>query len=233
MLSDLIAGVIEGLYNVINIILNKGHKKETVEDHIVKNEIIQERLNNLLHFIGCDRISIWQYHNGGYYYTGLPMQKFSCTYETVSNGISVQLSSLQNKLVSESPSLHSTVIKEGEYFIADVNLIDEEGLKQALLRRGVKSMYVVGIWDIKNNLVGLIGINYVMSLHSAIADKDKNAVKDFAKIVSGYLKEACELRTQSNMGTSLVAAAFLITAIGQILYMGSLVFNFVRYLLHI
>ena len=52
-----------------------------------------------------DRVGIFQFHNGGKFFHGIPMKKYSQTFEVVSHGVSKSKEHNQNVFVTEHPSL--------------------------------------------------------------------------------------------------------------------------------
>jgi hypothetical protein len=53
-------------------------KNSTVKEAIDMNELVDAQLDVMMDELGCDRIWIGQFHNGGHFYpTGKSIQKFS------------------------------------------------------------------------------------------------------------------------------------------------------------
>jgi hypothetical protein len=230
MFSDFISGLIQGIYYVIEQILSSSKSKETVQEHIVKNEFVHKRLFNLLHDIEADRISIRQYHNGGNFYSGMPMQRYSCTYEVVGEGISAELPNCQNKFVSETPILHSGIIKDKEFYIKNVKELEDQSFKQKLEKRGVRTFYASGIWDIQDNLVGLICSEYVVK-HHEVTQKDKEEIADFAKLVVGYL--SIQPVTKKSLVVTIIVFSFaIITFLSQLLFVLSIGYDIFNFIFH-
>ena len=49
---------------------------------------VQEFLNEFREKWSVDRVGIFQFHNGGKFFHGIPMKKYSQTFESVSHGVS-------------------------------------------------------------------------------------------------------------------------------------------------
>lgn len=229
-LSQLIAGLVEGLYRVLDSV-GKGHNKESVATHIKKNAYVQARLKRLLTAINASRIGIRQYHNGGYFYTGLPLQKYSCTYEVTAEGISSDMGNNQNRLLSEYPTLHSSLSNQNEYYEKHVGNIDDEALKQKLKHRGVKSFFAIGIWSIQCNLIGFMTVDWNFEEHE-ITTTEREALQNFAQLVAGYL---CGSTPSFTKGTAFSLIFFLLTAIlvvSQVAFIISSVYNLIKMWLH-
>jgi polyhydroxyalkanoate synthesis regulator phasin len=214
MLAEIAAGVIKGLYEVVRSFLKTG-KSEKVQDHIAKNEYIQQKLEEMLDELGASRIYVIQFHNGGYFYSGTPMQKFSCTYEAVNGWVSPTMGELQNRLVSEYPLLHTTLINTGEFYIEDVSKFPDNATRQKFEKRGIRTFYAAGIWDLAGNKVGNISVNYVGSIH-LMTDEEKNVVQDFARQIVGYIVPA-DVASESYI-PKLIVGFLGLTCLSQLFY---------------
>jgi hypothetical protein len=73
--------------------------KETM-DYTESNTRIQERIMYLRIKSGASRVRLCMFHNGGEFYSGISMSKFSCTHESSAKGVSNEIENLQNYLTS-------------------------------------------------------------------------------------------------------------------------------------
>jgi hypothetical protein len=186
VIAELIAGLIKGLYDIIRNYVQASSCRDSLHDHIIRNESIQAVLTELLRKTQADRVYIILFHNGGRYYSGNSMQRVSCIYEVVGNGIAPIMGKLQNRLVSEFPHLHNTLLRENEYSVSDVNqLAVDDPLKPKWLEHGTQSLYIAGLRDLNGTLVGDIAINYLIP--TSITDDVKKEVKNFANASVGYI----------------------------------------------
>ena len=93
-------------------------KKEEIKESPVKeaidlNELVDSQLEQLMDELGCDRIWIGQFHNGGHFYpTGKSIQKFSIFYEKLSPEISAIQHIFQQIPVSLFPKALSKLYKD-------------------------------------------------------------------------------------------------------------------------
>jgi hypothetical protein len=79
---------------------------------------VQEFLDNFREKWGVDRVGIFQFHNGGKFFHGIPMKKYSQTFESVSHGVSKSKEHNQGVFVTEHPSLMKH-LSEKEFFHVD------------------------------------------------------------------------------------------------------------------
>ena len=62
----------------------KKNVKTPMAEALETSKLINDQLENLMNDLGCDRVWIAQFHNGGNFYpTGKSIQKFSICYELV------------------------------------------------------------------------------------------------------------------------------------------------------
>ena len=79
-------------------------KEETIqESDLEEMELVQDWIESLIYKYDFDRLSIFQFHNGGKFFQGKSMKKFSMTYEAVSPGYEKIKRTQQNILASEYP----------------------------------------------------------------------------------------------------------------------------------
>jgi hypothetical protein len=145
---------------------------------------IQEWLNNFRINYDFERASIFQFHNGGKFFHGKSMKKFSMTYESVAPGYEKLKRVQQNILTSEYPQWVTRMLSD-KCFITDTQDMDYKDQKE-LEKLGVTQFVTVPIYSIEKQLVGfIVGHN--------IGDKDKDVLTyqeqmiEDAKILSGYV----------------------------------------------
>jgi len=145
---------------------------------------IQEWLNNFRINYDFERASIFQFHNGGKFFHGKSMKKFSMTYESVAPGYEKLKRLQQNILTSEYPQWVTRMLSD-KCFITDTQDMDYKDQKE-LEKLGVTQFVTVPIYSIEKQLVGfIVGHN--------IGDKDKDVLTyqdqliEDAKLLSGYV----------------------------------------------
>ena len=85
--SIVVALVGAGFFKRYNDKKTKLESKGTLLAQIKKDEIVHLAIRDVRRRYNADRVYIWQFHNGGYFYTSSPMQKLSITYERCSQGL--------------------------------------------------------------------------------------------------------------------------------------------------
>ena len=167
--------------------IRKMEKECPVVDAVENDTELIGKINDLLEVSGADRACIYQFHNGGEYYTGRSMQKISMTYETVKAGISHLQIDRQNIPVSACNASLSPMVKERRLLINDVEKDMEDSLcKFYATDAGTKSMYKFTIYDLQKRAIGYFQVDYVTRKkkisEEIIQDLEMAAIK-----IAGYL----------------------------------------------
>ena len=147
---------------------------------------VLEKLRDVLALTNADRICIFSFHNGGYYYSGKSMQKMSMSYEQVDNGVSSIQLSKQNIPVSACMSTLQPLIADGEFYNLDTQNYPEGLCKYHLLEDGVKSTYYWPIIDINNNVIGMLRLDYVKR-KTKLSLEDQSSLELLSNQLPGYL----------------------------------------------
>jgi hypothetical protein len=164
--SFFVTGVIVpiGVSLIKSKIENRKTKKEDKLTREIKvSGLVNHKLEDIKNKFHADRVWVLQFHNGGHYYpTGKSIQKFSMFYENVANGVDSVKTIFQNIPVSLfSPSINK-VLEDNILSVVDFKDEKEQtyGLKHTAKETGCKSVYIAGIRDINNKLIGSLGIEY-------------------------------------------------------------------------
>ena len=165
----------------------KMEQKCPVETAVGKDTELMVKVEDLLLVSGADRCSIYQFHNGGEYYTGRSMQKLSMTYESVKPGISNLLINRQNIPVSACNATLAPMISDRRLLIEDVEIDMEDSLcKFYALEAGTKSVYKWTIYDLQKRAIGFFQVDYVTRKkklnEEILQDLEMAAIK-----IAGYL----------------------------------------------
>jgi len=158
-----------------------------VEIAVGKDAELIVKIDELLEVSGADRASIYQFHNGGEYYTGRSMQKISMTYESVKAGISHLQIARQNIPVSACNATLHPMVKDRRLLLADVEKDMEDSLcKFYAIEAGTKSMYKWTIYDLQKRAIGYFQVDYVTRKkklnEEILQDLEMAAIK-----IAGYL----------------------------------------------
>ncbi len=173
-LSILIQTIITSLASVIVALIGAGYfkrysdrQKETLSksklmEQIRKDEIVHLALRDLRRKYNCDRIYIWQFHNGGNFYTSSPMQKTSVTYERCSDGLERKSEKFQNTIISTITSYIKGAINY-EMFYYDIKDMPDIAIRSVCQSYGTQSHAGAPIYDDKEHLVGILSLDWVFS----------------------------------------------------------------------
>jgi hypothetical protein len=137
------------------------NKESSVKEAIDLNTLVDNQLDHLMDELGCDRIWIGQFHNGGHFYpTGKSIQKFSIFYEKLTPNTSTIQHVFQQIPVSLFPKALSKLYKDGE--LAIVNYSSDETYDLGMFSKdyGTKSFYMLAIDDLDEHFIGVMGIAF-------------------------------------------------------------------------
>lgn len=136
--------------------------KSKLMEQIRKDEIVHLALRDLRRKYNCDRIYIWQFHNGGNFYTSAPMQKTSVTYERCSDGLERKSEKFQNTIISTITSYIKDVLNL-EMFFYEVKDMPDIAIRSVCQSYGTQSHAGAPIYDDKEHLVGILSMDWVFS----------------------------------------------------------------------
>lgn len=205
----------EGIYLVISAIigagatiasvllsrnLKKGPDRDPILSETQNNENIYAALQFIMQEMKADRAYILQFHNGGYYISGRSQQKFSCTHEIASPGISRECEFSQNHIVSNFHDYVSELTNEGSFAHTNYQDVSDKMFSALMKNKGIKSIYNVPIKTLNGKVIGILGVDYIKKCaeESKIGFCDVNQKEKFnketeefmvrqARVISGYL----------------------------------------------
>jgi hypothetical protein len=172
------------------------HKKreDQLGESIIKDEKIDLQLEQLIEELGCDRVCISQFHNGGNFYpTGKSIKKFSIFYERTTNKASSIKDIFQNIPVSLFPKTFAFLYKNNEIDINDTSNNDIDcGLFFIKNKEyKTKSFYLIAIKDLHDVFIGVLAISYYDKKHKFTLDEwitIRQKVGAIGSILTDYLK---------------------------------------------
>jgi len=177
--SIIVALVGAGFFRRMSDKKQKNKSRESLMQQIKNDEIVHLSIREIRRRYNADRVYIWQFHNGGSFYTNAPMQKVSVTYERNSDGLERKAEKNQNHLVSHYNSFIKNVLDIGMFY-SDVNKMEDLGLRSLSLSQGIKSHASVPIFDRDKNLVAILSLDWVFSeIPSEFLKKDGDFTQDF------------------------------------------------------
>jgi cell division protein FtsL len=168
------------------------HQEYMKTDVIVKSAQEDEKLNTLLRSIldyyKCDRVVLFQIHNGlTFYNSGKSFQRTSVTNEVTSSGTSPVIQKYQSIPISVFSDFITDISSVGRtLMVPDVNNEKRVAVKGILESTGVKSEYSVGIWTEDNKLIGALSLDFVKE-RKDLSKEDLMYLVDKAKMVSLFL----------------------------------------------
>ena len=189
----LLASAITALATLGSVWLGKKYlparSKNCLVKETLKNTNVYTALDFLRQEVEADRAYIMEFHNGDHYFSGRGQQKFSCTYESVEVGISIECENSQNHRVSNYHSYIKEIIENGRFLYTNVLEIEDQGFLRMIRGKGVSAIYNVPIKTLNGKIIGILGIDYVRS--SPTEDLDTKDRFDFmrrqARILGGNL----------------------------------------------
>ena len=162
LMSTSVDGVRELIRAAFDEIENKHAKERKLLGDQAKNNQVRIILEKLLTDMGADRVSLFEYHNGGLNMKGTNFQKLSCTNQVVKNGISPTQTYFQNLFQSTFQFIVTELQQTGECFISDIEDIKEEHYHtyKQLCSAAIKSSYCMCLKD-NDVIIGFLQVNYI------------------------------------------------------------------------
>lgn len=159
-LSGLILAIIK-LQNTIKNNLPKIMKKQ-----VNNNLLIYNLLNEILVKFNCDRVQIYDFHNGERYINGYHALKMSCTYEVTSSKVKPKQNQLQGIPINCQPHFVSSLLDNRYLNIEDINNIKTSmpATYEFKKRQRIKSFYDI-ILEKGNVPVSFLAIQYCDENH--------------------------------------------------------------------
>jgi hypothetical protein len=146
---------------LVKNIIEKNKDKDPVKHALNHHKLIAEQLDILVDELNCDRVWISQFHNGGHFYpTGKSIQKFSLTFESVSPGMSSLSDTYYNIPVSLFTHTLNQLHEKHEILIPDIKKDGTHGIKGLCEDNYVNSIYVFGMFNLKNYFIGFMVVEY-------------------------------------------------------------------------
>jgi hypothetical protein len=168
----------------------KKHSDEENYERISQQDIdsmleVQEFLESFRVKWELDRIGIFQFHNGGKFFHGIPMKKYSQTFEAVAHGVSKSKEHNQNVFVTEHPSLMKHLSGQ-EFFHIDAEDPVLDYIRGRVTEEGILQILSAPIRSLSGQLIGFIQLHTVKHKID-ITDELKDEVLDLVSNLSGYL----------------------------------------------
>lgn len=121
---------------------------------------IQIQMYHLLQIFDAERLSIYEFHNGGKNLAGIEFKKCSNTYEAVSLETKPLIKEMQNLPLSINPLWNRILSTRDEIVVPFVDKIEDRFLREYLTSLGIKTYYSTILEDYDNTPIGLITMEY-------------------------------------------------------------------------
>ena len=157
------AGVGPIIVNWFKLRMEKKSKTTSMSEALEASALIDHQLEDIMQELNCDRVWIAQFHNGGHFYpTGKSIQKFSMFYEKYNPVLPPLQTTFQNIPVSLFGRALSQVHQNGELEILNVEIEENTfGVDVLTSQFKTKSLCMVGLYDLNNHLIGVMGISFI------------------------------------------------------------------------
>ena len=121
---------------------------------------IQIQIYHLLQNFCADRVSIYEFHNGGKNLAGVQFKKVSNTYEAVSLQTKPIIKGMQNLPISINPLWNKILSTSDDIIIPSVADVEDTFLKSYLSNQYFTAFYSTILEDYDNTPIGFISIEY-------------------------------------------------------------------------
>jgi len=157
---------IASLYDKIDTLMNKFSPEEKNEltgkfiSYAENSNRIQIQLYHLLQNFGADRVSIYEFHNGGKNLAGVEFKKCSNIYEAVALETKPVIKEMQNLPLSINPLWNKILATRGEIKIPSTDKLEDTFLRAYLKSQNIEAYYSTILQDYDNTPVGFITAEY-------------------------------------------------------------------------
>ncbi len=181
---------IDSLYTRIDELMGKftpdGSNKELAGKFIEYAENtnkIQIQIYHLLQKFKADRVSIYEFHNGGKSLSGVDFKKCTNIFEAVSLETKPIIKEMQNLILSMNPLWNMLLSDGNDIIIPSTEDIEDSFLKNYLTSQSIKSYYSILLSDYSNSPIGLMSLeNYHNS--NPLTEEQFREFKDMAIKIS-------------------------------------------------
>lgn len=159
---------------------------ESITDKDLSSMIeIKEFLDMLIEKWGIDRGAIYQFHNGGKFFNGVSMKKFSLTHESTAPGIARVKDTHQNVFVTEHPHLMKQ-LAESVIFATVIEDPSLDYIRDRYEEEGIVQVISVPIRGLNNMILGFVQF-YMIKNKIEITEEMEEDLVEGAQRISGYL----------------------------------------------
>jgi len=160
-------------------------------DSFAKNaNKVQQIIYHLLNEFDADRVSVYEYHNGGKTISGIDFKKCSNTYEAVGKGVEEKYVEHQNIPISVNFLWSKLIIDKKPILISDISCLEQTDhtIYSTLKTQDIKSYYSRLINDYNGRPIGFIVIYFQKG--SVVLDNEQLKVfNDVAINIAGLINK--------------------------------------------
>ena len=204
MESNILVAIVTGVSSItvaiITVVIKDWLDKRKVAEKAAKDECVKhEDLDNMMYvqeFIEAlrleynfDRAGICQFHNGGKFFKGHSMKKFSMSFETTKPGIEKIKRGTQNIIVSEFPHLIHGLLEETSLTIYQ----DTQGFPattREMMSNGIVQSINIPIRGLSGDLAGFVFLHNIGDPGDPSEMVSEDAIDDLCRRtdqISGYI----------------------------------------------
>lgn len=174
--------------------IEKNKDAEVLEKDVDFYFAVKQKLTDLLDDFHCDRITIFEFHNGGHFYhRNRSMQKFSASFEAVNWGISEISENFKNVMVTSWIFLFKELFTLGEFYKNNLEELNDWGLSETLSKvMGIKTLFALPLKNTEDQIIGFILYQYTKE-ETELSDETKQKMKTSGSYLSGYINMIYEM----------------------------------------
>jgi hypothetical protein len=169
---------IDSLYGRIDKLMNKFTSTEDSSEltgkflnYAENANKIQIQLYHMLQNFGADRVSIYEFHNGGKNLAGIEFKKCSNTYEAVELETKPIIKEMQNLPLSINPLWNKILSTRNMIIVPLVEELTDTFLKSYLETQSIKTYYATILQDYDNTPIGFITLEYYKNAKELTQDQ--------------------------------------------------------------
>ena len=168
----------------------KKNSEESQYERISQQDVdsmleIQNFIDSFRELWNLDRVGIFQFHNGGKFFHGVPMKKYSQTFESVSHGVSKSKEHNQSVFVTEHPSLMKH-LSEKDFFSVNAEDPVLDYIRGRVTEDGILQVASAPIRTLSGQLIGFVQLHTVKH-KIEFTEEFEEAVTVLVSNLSGYL----------------------------------------------
>lgn len=156
---------IDSLYTRIDGLMNKmsGENSDLTskfKDYAENANKIQILLYHILRSFNADRVSIYEFHNGGHNLQGVEFKKSSNTYEAVELEVKPIIKEMQNLPISINPLWSKLLANRLPIKVTSVNNLEDNFFKAYLEAQSIRTYYSILLVDYDSSPIGFISLEF-------------------------------------------------------------------------